>query len=56
MDMFTYEGSILRSQNKIIDFFDDFSLIVSALIQKTCNTLGNRRLTLDKHNSLVAED
>ena len=53
MDMFTYEGSILRSQNKIID---DFSLIVSALKQKTCNTLGKRRLTLDKYNSLVAED
>ena len=53
MDIFTYEGSILRSQNKIID---DFSLIVSALIQRTCNTLGNRGLTLDKNNSLVAED
>ena len=37
-------------------FFADFSLIVSALIQMTCHTLGNRRLTLDKYNSLVAED
>ena len=48
MDIFTYEGSILS--------IVDFSLIVSALIQRTCNMIGNRRLTLDKYNNQVAED